>query len=669
MGFFDDSSDEEPTAQKPPLDSHGDDGDDEDPLDAYMKALDQQERVDSAAKRPQSLDHKFDNEEEDGDSGDGSSEEIVSGNLPSGEIYDDDVWSPQKAAAKQALENTFRKAGGSATRTEFAAALPEAKPSTFPFKKCFWKGSDTAMGRNWRRDHQVVLSTSLNGGRRGKWGIGAHHFNSEEKTSTLAAAMDPIFQFEELETVFGAGLMQEIRAQSFTKPTLVQSQTLPIAMKGNDALVTASTGQGKTLAYVWPMIVHVVHQTPLQIEPLETGPMALVLVPTRELALQVHKQAKPMLAAAATTLNGSGGARSLTCRAVIGGQGKYLLRQELKKAGVEVVVATPGRLLDVVSDRKGLSLQRVTFLVLDEADKMLQMGFEAQVRQILQQIRPDRQTLMLSATMGLRVEKVAQEWLSPDHTVRISVGRTGEASQNVEQHVMVLLTEEAKETFLLEMLPVLSQVGRTVVFVATREKCERLAILVREHAPTTTVLTLHGDKHQSDRTAAVRSFTKGEVKVLIATDVAARGLDIPNIQTVLSFDPAKNLDSHVHRVGRAGRLSKETNEQQLGSAYTLLTAKNADFAHILRGAFEREGRIVSPELLELSMRSRRRNNGSAVDNRTKVNKAGLGFASPSADGEHSLYHPARTFVGGTMVNGSGHSGDTAAPPAKRGRWS
>jgi ATP-dependent RNA helicase DDX42 len=663
MGFFDDSSDEEPAAQKQPLDSHGDD---EDPLDAYMKTLDQQERVDSSAKRPQPLD-KFDNDEED--RGGGSSEDIGSGNLSSGDNYVDD--DSQKAAAKQALENTFRKAGG-AMRTEFAAALPEqSKPSTLPFKKCFWEGSDTAMGRNWRRDHQVVLSTSLNGGRRStaKTGIGLRHSNSEEKTSTIAAAMDPILQFEELEKVFGAGLMKEIRAQSFTKPTLVQSQTLPIAMKGNDALVTASTGQGKTLAYVWPMIVHVAHQTPLQIEPLETGPMALVLVPTRELALQVHKQAKPMLAAAATTLNGTHG-RSLTCRAVIGGQGKYLLRQELKKAGVEVVVATPGRLLDVVSDRKGLSLQRVTFLVLDEADKMLQMGFEAQVRQILQQIRPDRQTLMLSATMGLRVEKVAQEWLSPDHTVRISVGRTGEASQNVEQHVMVLPTEEAKETFLLEMLPVLSQVGRTVVFVATREKCERLAILVREHAPTTTVLTLHGDKHQADRTAAVRAFTKGEVKVLIATDVAARGLDIPNIQTVLSFDPAKNLDSHVHRVGRAGRLSKETNEQQLGSAYTLLTTKNADFAHILRGAFEREDRIVSPELLELSQRSRRRTNGSAADtsSRTKVNKAGLGFVPPSAVGEGNLSHPARTFVG-TMMNGSGHSGDTAAPPAKRGRWS
>lgn len=560
-----------------------------------------------------------------------------------------------------------------------AAALP-------PFAKCFWEGSDTARGRKWRQDHAVILCPSSSSSSQtnsnnptnthSKRGIGmeAKHENETSRGTNNKAfqTMDPILDFSELRSVFGDPLLAELAKQNYTTPTLVQSQTLPVALSGWDALITAATGQGKTLAYLWPMIVHLRHQAPLQTEHNEHGPLGLVLVPTRELALQVQKQAKPMLLAASgtgtadNTNNNRKPPSLLTCRAVIGGQGKYLLRQELKKAGgVHLVVATPGRLLDVVSDRKGLSLHRVTMVVLDEADKMLQMGFETQVRLVLQQIRPDRQTLLLSATMGKRMEAVASEWLSSSSSkatpaIRISVGRTGEASQNVQQHVMVVPNEAAKDTFLMEMLPILSQVGRTVVFVATRENCERLASLVRATPAmaTTAVLTLHGDKHQSDRTAAVRAFTKGDVTVLIATDVAGRGLDIPNICTVLSFDPAKNLDSHVHRVGRAGRLSKETSQQQIGSSYTLLTPKNADFALVLYNAFEREGREVSPELKQLALSSRRHT--GHIDSRTKTNKAGLGFAAEVHGIDPSARDGTRNY---------GLPTDTFAPPAKRSRWS
>lgn len=655
MGFFDESSDDEEHQTKPAqLTTCEEDEEVEDPLDAYMKILQQQETTLPSITPKQLHNSRVDLEnEEEGNKWNCPQE--GDSNLRMHEPWrDDDLDFLSKeavSAAKHALDSTFRKAShGNTTHylhdDTFAPSIPVTIP-TIPFPKCFWKGSNSAQGRNWRRDNQVTLSANHHE----KKCIG-HEGNNNWKT------LDPILRFDELQPVLSGLLLKEIKVH-YTAPTLVQSQTLPVALSGRDAVVTAATGQGKTLAYVWPIAVHVAHQESLK--PGETGPMALVLVPTRELALQVQKHAKPMLAHAA---NGSD--KPLTCRAVIGGQGKYILRQELKKAGVEVVIATPGRLLDVVSDAKGLSLQRVTMIVLDEADKMLHMGFESQVRQILQRSRPDRQTLMMSATMGLRVEKVANEWMLPD-AVRISIGRTGEASRNVEQHVMVLPNEAAKETFLMEMLPTFNQVGRAVVFVATRDGCEKLAAAVRVRASDVTVLTLHGDKHQTDRNAAVRAFTKGQVKVLIATDVAARGLDIPNIQTVLSFDPAKDLDSHVHRVGRAGRLSKDNNEQQSGSAYTLLTPKNVAFAHILLGAFQREHRFISPQLEELAKKCRR---AGHVESRSKGNKAGLGFAD---EGHNTNQHIiSKETQGNILSNEAGYNGpydDAPAPPPKRSRWS
>jgi ATP-dependent RNA helicase DDX42 len=657
MGVFDESSDEDnDDAPKcsaplhPNLSETAPYEEEDDPLDAYMKSL--EEKQESTAK-PNAADGRFDSDGEDDEHGYPLSSERT---LPfeSDDDQDEILASQLQIQAKQALESTFRKASCRENEDSTITHQLSSNPSTTPFSSKFWDGEDTLFGRNWRRDHEVTLRSISNGK---KSGVGSQSITSEV---AIVPAMDPITSFQQLSTLFGVTLSQQIAAQNYTVPTLVQSQTLPLALSGRDCLVTAATGQGKTLAYVWPICVHLMHQLPLQCD--ETGPLALVLVPTRELALQVHKQAKPTLAAAQTVGN------PLRSRAVIGGQGKFMLLQELKKAGgIELVIATPGRLLDVVSDTKGLSLKRVTFLVLDEADKMLHMGFEQQVNQILQQIRPDRQTLMLSATMGLRVEKVACEWLQSTHAVRISVGRTGQASQNVDQHIMVLPDESSKEVFLIEMLPTFDQVGRCIVFVSTRVKCEKLADLIRERAPDVPVLTLHGDKHQSDRTAAVRVFSKGTVKILVATDVAARGLDIPNVQTVLSFDPAKDLDSHVHRLGRAGRLSKETNEQTPGCAYTLLMEANAEFAHILLGALEREGKAVSPELVALASKSRRISRKNSVNSRSIMSKAGLGYVEESSK-------PLASFSstsGGAMVDiieSYPNALVGAAPLPKRTRW-
>jgi len=635
MGWFDGSSSDEEDSKRQNVSkaTTANDDEEEDPLDAFMNNLNEESSTPSKKKSAlQRLD--FDNEEE------ATSHWKLSEGVEKGisqqevEYDDDDDMFPKmnsrggassSSNARQALNSTFVKAGSSnkdSFQQDASSNSVTSHSSHQSFHKDFWNVQNTLQGRQWQQNNQVHCT----------------------------AAIYPIYHFEELRDVFGLELLQTIQQLGYHTPTTVQSQTLPVALSGRDALITAATGQGKTLSYIWPIAVHLSDQA--ELIDAETGPIALVVVPTRELAIQVHKQAKPMLAAI-----------GCSSKAVIGGQGKYLLQQELKKTGgVDLVVATPGRFLDVLSDRKGLSLRRTTFCVLDEADKMLQMGFESQVRQILSQVRSDRQTLLLSATMGRRIEKVATEWLRCDY-VRISVGRTGEASANVQQHVLVLPDQDAKKDFLLEMLPTLQNVGRTLVFVATRESCETLASSIRAKLPEVKVDTLHGDKHQSDRNAALRAFTNGKIQVMIATDVASRGLDVPQVATVLNFDTPKNLDAHVHRIGRAGRLSKN-NEQQTGTAYTLLTTKDADFAHVLRNAFEREGREISRQLRELASKSRKAGNVVA---RSRWNKLGLGHderdlshedqqsKSKAADGTSDYYGP---------LPGVGSS----EPPAKRSRW-
>ena len=631
MGWFDgESSEDEKPKQQPASAAAGDEEDD--PLDAFMESLGSQKNDRAAAASKEACRMDMQQEEEDDDVAANNKTTAAASSSLQAASKDEDNPPPRPSsdrsnAARQALEATFRPAGFREAIQQSndnddddeapqnphdwsrvgVPQLPTAAAAQKQYtavRRKFWNPTHTPAGHAWRQQHAVHCS---------------------------APAMDPILSFHVLQSVMTAGVLSS--TTRFAAPTVVQSQTLPTALAGKDALITAATGQGKTLAYLWPAVVHILDQPHLQ-APAETGPIALVLVPTRELAQQVHLQARALLAA-------DGG----TSKTIVGGQGKYLLFQELKKSGgMEIAVATPGRLLDVLTDKhkkNGVTLDRTTFVVLDEADKMLHMGFEAQVRQILQALRPDRQTLLLSATMGRRVEQVAREWLQPDYC-RIAVGTSGQSSEHVEQHVMVLPNVEAKQTFLLEMIPTLASVGRTIVFVATREGCERLAQTLRAQLTDSSITldTLHGDKHQSDRTSTLRAFKKGTTSVLLASDLAGRGLDVPQVATVVNFDPAKNLDTHVHRIGRAGRLSKE-GEQQKGAAYTLLTPKDADFAHVLRNAWEREQRPVSEELQKLADTSRRAG-GSSVGMRKAGNRAGLGFESEGTN--------------------------PSAPPRKRSRW-
>jgi ATP-dependent RNA helicase DDX42 len=436
--------------------------------------------------------------------------------------------------------------------------LDSALPRQFDMEgiqKVFWTATDTQDGRNWRLTNKVTCSQPT---------------------------CDPILDFQSLDSVFpskSSPSVASIMSSRFLQFTIVQSQSFPTILSGNDALITAQTGQGKTLAYLLPCFAHI--NTDQQ--------KALVLVPTRELAIQVHQQALPFLKAL-----------RLYGKTIIGGStastAKYQLQMDLKRTNYSLVVATPGRLLDVAGP-KTFDLSKVSYCVLDEADKMLNMGFQVQVEAILQSMPRNRQTVMLSATLGRQVEGVAKQWLSASY-IRIAVGTTGETSKHVQQHVMVLPDYKAKQQFMLDMLATFTNIGRTLVFCATREGCEALGRAIENNRPGVPFLVLHGDKHQSDRNAAMKSFTRGEVSLLISTDLGSRGWDVPNISNVINFDPAKDLDTHVHRSGRSGRL--QANSQQTGAAYTLLTRKDVQFARVLRRAFVREGRDIDTELDRLA---------------------------------------------------------------------
>jgi hypothetical protein len=267
------------------------------------------------------------------------------------------------------------------------------------FRRTFHISTNTHQGRSWRSEHDVVCTPPIYDPILGFGDLVAppceHDANGSSNndgtvttTTTTTTTTTPVFPEELTRTIVKCG---------YDSPTIVQSQTLSVALSGCDALITAATGSGKTLAYIWPMVVHIYDQK--YIESGVDGPIGLVLTPTRELAKQVYQHAKKFIECI--------GGKAIE---VSGGHcGTYELIKRLK-LGCEIIVGSPGRVIDIVR-KKGTNLRRVTFLVLDEADRMLDMGFEKQVHSILENIRPDRQTLLLSATFGKRVEKVARSWL------------------------------------------------------------------------------------------------------------------------------------------------------------------------------------------------------------------------------------------------------------------
>ncbi|NWS50014.1 DDX42 helicase, partial [Probosciger aterrimus] len=286
-----------------------------------------------------------------------------------------------------------------------------------------------------------------------------------------------------------------------------------------------------------------------------------------------------------------GKAYNLRSVAVYGGGSMWEQAKALQE-GAEIVVCTPGRLIDHVK-KKATNLQRVTYLVFDEADRMFDMGFEYQVRSIANHVRPDRQTLLFSATFRKKIEKLARDILIDP--IRVVQGDIGEANEDVTQIVEIFPSGPSKWNWLTRRLVEFTSSGSVLLFVTKKANAEELANNLKQEDHNLGLL--HGDMDQSERNKVISEFKKKGIPILVATDVAARGLDIPSIKTVINYDVARDIDTHTHRIGRTGRAGEK------GVAYTLLTPKDSNFAGDLVRNLEGANQHVSKELLDLAMQN------------------------------------------------------------------
>ncbi|PSN72770.1 DEAD-domain-containing protein [Corynespora cassiicola Philippines] len=339
----------------------------------------------------------------------------------------------------------------------------------------------------------------------------------------------------------------------YERPTSIQAQAIPIAESGMDLIGVAKTGSGKTLAFGIPMIRHILDQRPLK--PTD-GPIVLILAPTRELSQQIVTELKPFLKASRINIACAYGGPPISEQIAM-----------IKRGNIHVLCATPGRLIDLMQSNNGrvLSFKRITYVVLDEADRMFDMGFEPQVRKVLDNIRPDRQTILFSATFPKNMAALARKALTNPAEVIIG-GRSVVASEITQIITVVPPTFEKKLDQLLLQIGRLfneNENNQVLVFVERQETAEDLLSRLIK-AQWTDVNTIHGAKDQEDRTEAIEDFKKGILRILIATSVAARGLDVPRLAMVFNFDCPTHLEDYVHRCGRTGRAGNK------GTAITLI---------------------------------------------------------------------------------------------------
>ncbi|KAK8703049.1 hypothetical protein V6N13_021379 [Hibiscus sabdariffa] len=394
--------------------------------------------------------------------------------------------------------------------------------------------------------------------------------------------------------------LEVIAKLGFVEPTPIQAQGWPMALKGKDLIGIAETGSGKTLAYLLPALIHVNAQPRLV---HGDGPIVLILAPTRELAVQIQEEAAKF----ATHAN----IRS-TC--IYGGAPKGPQIRDLKR-GVEIVIATPGRLIDML-EAQHTNLQRVTYLVLDEADRMLDMGFEPQIRKIVSQIRPDRQTLYWSATWPKEVESLARQFLCNPYKVIIGSPDL-KANQSINQ-VVEVITEMEKYNRLIKLLKEVMDGNRILIFMETKKGCDQVTRQLRMDGWP--ALSIHGDKNQAERDWVLAEFKSGRSPIMTATDVAARGLDVKDIKCVINYDFPTSLEDYVHRIGRTGRAGAK------GTAFTFFTQANAKFARDLIKLLQDAGQVVSPALSALACSAASKFGGSGGNFRSR-GRGGFGNRS------------------------------------------
>ena len=375
----------------------------------------------------------------------------------------------------------------------------------------------------------------------------------------------------------GADLAAALDARGITSPFQIQSRAIPPALAGTDLLAKSPTGSGKTLAFAIPLV----ERAPRD----DARPAALVLVPTRELAVQVSEAIESLAAV-----------RGLRVATVYGG---VALRPQANLArDAHVIVATPGRLQDLL-DRRLVTLDAVEILVLDEADRMLDMGFKPQVDRIVKRLPRDRQTMFFSATLDGEVGELARAYTT--NPSRFEAELTIDQQQGEIDHQFVPVTADNKVETLAGLLA--QERGLALVFVRTKRGADRLVQKLARH--DVSAVAMHGDMNQSQRERALKRFEQGTIKTLVATDVAARGLDLDDITHVINFDPPEEHNGYIHRVGRTGRAGRN------GTGVTLvLPEQQAEVSHVARmlghtEQFKSEGMTVAPPRLVYA--SKRRN--------------------------------------------------------------
>ena len=343
-------------------------------------------------------------------------------------------------------------------------------------------------------------------------------------------------------------VLQGVKAMGYIEPTPIQLRAIPLVLAGRDVIGSAQTGTGKTAAFGLPILSRLGHPAP--------GPRALILEPTRELAAQVE-----------TAMRDYARFSNLKITVVYGGVGYGRQTDELK-AGADIVVATPGRLLDHL-EKGTLRLDKVEFLVLDEADRMLDMGFLPDVRHLVEKCPRKRHTALFSATSPPAIETLISWAMHDPETVEIGARRT---PAETVKHVIYPVSDTQKSDLLLKLLDEVKY-DSVIVFCRTKHGADRIAGLLKKNQHA--VCVLHSNRTQKEREQALQGFRDGRFEVLVATDIAARGLDIADVSHVVNYDVPQHPEDYIHRIGRTGRAEAS------GDAFTIMTAEDAPHVYAI----------------------------------------------------------------------------------------
>lgn len=394
-------------------------------------------------------------------------------------------------------------------------------------------------------------------------------------------------------------LLDVVAEVGYDEPSAVQRAAIPIALQARDLIGVAVTGSGKTAAFLLPLLVYISELPALNEFTKNDGPYAVILAPTRELAQQIEVEARKF----ATPLG-------FTCVSIVGGRSIEEQSYNLRN-GAEIIIATPGRLVDCI-ERRVLVLGQCCYVIMDEADRMIDLGFEESVNKILDALpvgneKPDteeaedpqamtrhlggkdryRQTMMYTATMPAAVEKIAKKYLR--RPAIVTIGNVGEAVETVEQRVEFVSGEDKRKKRLNEILASREFAPPIIVFVNIKRNCDAVARDIKHMGFS--AVTLHGSKTQEQREAALLSVRNGQTDVLVATDLAGRGIDVPDVSLVVNFNMATNIESYTHRIGRTGRAGKS------GVAITFLGNEDVDVMYDLKQMLTKSSISRVPEEL------------------------------------------------------------------------